>query len=283
MVAGFQKMSELSSADTQERMGRGADIQWEAPFGTTMPSYFALFAQAHMQKYGTTQEDLSMIRVKSSIYGALNTKAMLRKALSLDDLKDPGNALAVVNASPLRRGDCCSNADGSACIIMAGEQIARAICSKPVWIEGIGAASDTVNLTGRKNFCSFPSADEAARQAYKMAGIHPGDIDIAEVHDGFTIAEIIAYESLGFAAPGGGPELIRARETYREGLIPVNVDGGILSKGHPIGATGVSQVRTIALQLRGEADEMQVNDPVFGLVHNIGGIGLYTNIIILGR
>jgi acetyl-CoA C-acetyltransferase len=123
----------------------------------------------------------------------------------------------------------------------------------------------------------------AGQEAYKMAGIGPKDIDVAEVHDCFTIAEMMAYENLGFAEPGQGRELIRAKETYKEGSIPVNVDGGLLSKGHPIGATGGSQIRTIVLQLRGEAGEMQVKDPQFGLVHNIGGVGLYGNVTILGR
>jgi acetyl-CoA C-acetyltransferase len=123
----------------------------------------------------------------------------------------------------------------------------------------------------------------AGEQAYGMAGVTPKDIDVAEVHDCFTIAELMAYENLGFAEPGGGKELIKSKETYKEGCIPVNVDGGLLSKGHPIGATGGSQIRTIVLQLRGEAGEMQVKEPGVGLVHNIGGVGLYGNVSILGR
>jgi acetyl-CoA C-acetyltransferase len=115
-----------------------------------------------------------------------------------------------------------------------------------------------------------------------MAGITPADVDVAEVHDCFTIAELMAYEDLGFAAPGEGKDLIRSRETYREGSIPVNIDGGLLSKGHPIGATGGSQIRTVVLQLRGEAGQIQVKDPAFGLIHNIGGVGLYGNVTILG-
>ncbi len=126
-------------------------------------------------------------------------------------------------------------------------------------------------------------ARQAGEQAYKMAGITAKDIDVAEVHDCFTIAEMMAYENLGFAGPGEGKELIKSKETYKEGSIPVNVDGGLLSKGHPIGATGGSQVRTIVLQLRGEAGDMQVKDADLGLVHNIGGVGLYGNVTILGR
>jgi acetyl-CoA C-acetyltransferase len=126
------------------------------------------------------------------------------------------------------------------------------------------------------------AARQAANQAYHLAGVGPKDIDVAEVHDCFTIAELLAYEALGFTEPGGAKELIRGRETYKEGRIPVNVDGGLLSKGHPIGATGGSQIRTIVLQLRGEAGEMQVRDPRIGLVHNIGGVGIYANVTILG-
>jgi acetyl-CoA C-acetyltransferase len=147
----------------------------------------------------------------------------------------------------------------------------------------LGAASSSVNLAGRDLFTGLTVARQAAQQAYEMAGVGPKDIDVAEVHDCFTIAEMMAYENLGFAEPGEGKELIRAKETYQEGCIPVNVDGGLLSKGHPIGATGGSQIRTIVLQLRDEAGDIQVKDPEIGLVHNIGGVGLYGNVTILGR
>jgi acetyl-CoA C-acetyltransferase len=158
------------------------------------------------------------------------------------------------------------------------------MCEKPVWIMGVGAASETVNMAGRTDLTSGLKAGiEAGKEAYKMAGITPEDIDVAEVHDCFTIAEMMAYENLGFAKPGEGKDLIRSHETYKEGHIPVNVDGGLLSKGHPIGATGGSQIRTIVLQLRGEAGDIQVKDPAIGLVHNIGGVGLYGNVTILGR
>ena len=282
-VIGFQKMSEISSAETQERMGRGGDIQWESPFGTMMPAYYAMFARAHMNAYGTSPEDLAEIRVKASTYGQLNEKAVYRKAVTADMFADPENRMAGTVASPLRVGDCCANADGSSCIIVASEEKAKALTEKPVWILGTGAASASVNLAGRDLFSGLAVAREAARQAYEMAGIGPKDIDVAEVHDCFTIAEMMAYEDLGFAEPGGGKELIRAKETYKEGSIPVNVDGGLLSKGHPIGATGGSQIRTIVMQLRGEAGEIQVQDPSIGLVHNIGGVGLYGNVTILGR
>jgi acetyl-CoA C-acetyltransferase len=282
-VIGFQKMSEISSRESQERMGRGTDVQWESPFGTMMPAYYAMFACGHMAKYGTTPEDLALIRVKASTYGQINEKAVYRKAVTLDMFADPANAMSGPVASPLRVGDCCANADGASCIILASEEKAKAICKKPVWVMGIGAASASVNMTGRSNFAGLEAAELAGQQAYKMAGITPKDVSVAEVHDCFTIAEMMAYEALGFAKPGEGRHLIRSKETYKEGSIPVNVDGGLLSKGHPIGSTGGSQIRTIVLQLRGDAGGMQVKNPEIGLVHNVGGVGLYANVLILGR
>ncbi|MDH4220397.1 MAG: acetyl-CoA acetyltransferase [Candidatus Aminicenantes bacterium] len=282
-VVGFQKMSEITSAESQERMGRGADIQWESPFGTMMPAYYAMFAKAHMEEYGTTLEDLALVRVKSATYGQLNDKALFRKPVALEAFSDPNHFMSGPVSSPLRVGDCCANADGSSCLIVASEEKAKVLNQKPVWILGLGAASASVNMSGRDLFTGLAVAQQASQQAYKMAGIGPMDIDVAEVHDCFTISEILAYEDLGFAKPGEGKDLIGSKETYKEGRIPINVDGGLLSKGHPIGATGGSQIRTIVLELRGEAGEMQVKDPEIGLIHNIGGVGLYGTVTILRR
>jgi len=282
-VLGFQKMSEISSAESQERMGRGADIQWESPFGTMMPAYYAMFAKAHMGKYGTTLEDLALVRVKSATYGQVNPKALFRKPVTVEMFSDPEHFMSGPVSSPLRVGDCCANADGSSCLIVASEERVEKSSQKPVWILGLGAASASVNMAGRDLFTGLTVARQAAEQAYRMAGVAPQGIDVAEVHDCFTISEILAYEDLGFAKPGEGKELIENKETYKEGRIPVNVDGGLLSKGHPIGATGGSQIRTIVLELRGDAGEMQVKQPEIGLVHNIGGVGLYGNVTILGR
>jgi acetyl-CoA C-acetyltransferase len=277
-VIGFQKMSELTSREVAERMGRGADIIWESPFGITMPSGYGMYARAHMATYGTTQEQLAKIRVKNSHYGSLNPKATYRKALNLEDVlaSDPV-------AQPLKVFDCCANADGASCIIMASGDVAKRVSKVPIWVIGLGAATDTMTMSGRKTLTGLRCTQEAARQAYEMAGIGPQDIDVAEVHDCFTIAEMMAYEDLGFAKAGEGPRLIEEKQTYADGKIPVNVDGGLLSKGHPIGATGGSQVRTIVRQLRGEATEAQVKDAEIGLVHNIGGVGQYGNVTILRR
>lgn len=287
VVIGFQKMSEITSAESQERMGRGADIQWESPFGTMMPAYYALYAQAYMAKHGLTFEDLMNVRIKSATYGQINDRAVYRKAVTPDDFdpKNPNARLAQIVSWPLRVGDACANADGSSCVILASAETAKAVSKKPVWILGIGAASEAVNMASRPDFSQgLRVAHIAAKKAYEMAGITPKDVKVAEVHDCFTIAEIMAYEALGFAPIGEGKQLIREKATYKEGPIPVNVDGGLLSKGHPIGATGGSQIRTIVLQLRGEAGPMQVpGEPDIGLVHNIGGVGLYGNVTIFGR
>jgi acetyl-CoA C-acetyltransferase len=278
LILGFQKMSEISSADSQERMGRGSDIMWEAPFGTMMPAYYAMHARAHFQRYGTNEEDLALIRVKAATYGMINKKAVYQKGVTLEQV-----LTADVIASPLKRFDCCANADGASCLIVADKEMVKSLSKKPVWILGVGAATAPITMSGRESLTGLSCAREAAKSAYRMAGVTPQDIDVAEVHDCFTIAELMAYEDLGFAEPGEGKDLIRGKETYIAGKIPVNVDGGLLSKGHPIGATGGSQIRTIVLQLRGEAGEMQVKNPEIGLVHNIGGVGLYGNVTILGR
>jgi acetyl-CoA C-acetyltransferase len=277
-VIGFQKMSELTSREVAERMGRGADIIWESPFGITMPSGYGMYARAHIATYGTTEEQLAKIRVKNSYYGSLNPKATYRKALSLEDVlaSDPV-------AQPLKVFDCCANADGASCIIVASGDVAKRVSEIPIWIIGLGAATDTMTMSGRKTLTGLRCSQEAARQAYEMAGMGPQDIDVAEVHDCFTIAEMMAYEDLGFAKAGEGPRLIEEKQTYADGNIPINVDGGLLSKGHPIGATGGSQIRTIVRQLRGEANEVQVKDAEVGLVHNIGGVGQYGNVTILRR
>ena len=277
-VIGFQKMSELTSREAAERMSRGGDIIWESPFGITMPAGYAMYARAHMAKYGTTEEHLAKIRVKNASYGAKNLKATYRKEVTLEDVLG-----SEVIASPLKKFDCCANADGSSCIIVASGDVAKRITKIPVWIIGLGAATDTMTMAGRKLLTGLRCTQEAAKQAYGMAGVKPEDIDVAEVHDCFTIAEMMAYEDLGFAKPGEGPRLIDEKRTYIGGRTPVNVDGGLLSKGHPIGATGGSQIRTIVRQLRGEATEAQVEGAEIGLVHNIGGIGQYGNVTILRR
>ena len=277
-VVGFQKMSELSSKEAAERMGRSGAVQWESPFGLTMPAAFAMFAQAHMAEYGTTEEQLAKVRVKNSIYGVLNEKALFRKKITVEEVL---NSPMVV--SPLKVLDCCANADGAVVLIVANREIAKKVTNKPIWIHGLGAASDSATLSNRQAFSSIRCTRQAAQDAYETAGVGPEDIDVAEVHDCFTITEIINYEDLGFARPGEGVRLLEEGETNLGGKIPVNLDGGLLSKGHPIGATGGGQFRTIFKQLRGECGETQVKGAKVGLVHNLGGPGIYCFVTILGR
>jgi len=277
-VVGFQKMSELSSSEVQERMGRGADVMWESPFGLSMPAGYALFARARMQKYGMTEEQMAKVKVKSSKYSVLNPKAIFQREVSLEECL---GARAI--AAPLKFYDCCANADGASCIILANAEKAKKITDTPVRIIGLGAASDSLSLANKASLTGLNCAVEAGKQAFKMAGIQPKDVDVAEVHDCFTIAEIMAYENLGFCKPGEGGKLIEQAQTYIDGDMPVNIDGGLLGKGHPIGATGGSQVRTIVMELRGDAGKLQVKGAETGLVHNIGGVGLYGNVIIFSR
>ena len=276
-VIGLEKMSGQTSREVAEMMGRAYDVMWESPFGLTMPAGYAMHARAHMAQYGTTEEQLAKIRVKNSYYGSKNPKAAYQKALSLDDI-----LASNVIASPLKMFDCCANADGASCLIMARGDVAKKITRVPIWVIGLGAASDT-GMSEREGFTGLKCAQIASKTAYEMAGVGPQDINIAEVHDCFTIAEMMAYEDLGFAKPGEGPALIEEKQTYVEGKIPVNIDGGLLSKGHPVGATGGSQLRTIVQQLKGEAGETQVKGAEIGLTHNVGGVGHYCNVTILRR
>jgi acetyl-CoA C-acetyltransferase len=277
-VIGFQKMSELTSAEAAERMGRAGEVMWESPFGMSMPAGFALFANAHFAEYGTTERDLAMVREKNSFYAKSNEKAIFRKPLTIEDV-----LASQMVVTPLKMLDCCANCDGASVVIVANKDVARKITDKPVWILGLGASSDTGTVAGRRAYASIPVSRDAAEGAYRMAGVGPGDIDLAQVHDCFTITEIINYEDLGFCKPGEGPKLLKDREVYLGGKIPVNLDGGLLCKGHPIGATGGSQVRTVVRQLRGEAGSIQVEGARIGLVHNLGGPGIYCFVTILGR
>lgn len=277
-VIGFQKMSELSSKQAAERMGRSGDVMWESPFGLSMPAAFAMFASAHMAEYGTTEKDMAKVRIKSSECGSFNEKAIFQKHLTMDQIME-----SKVVVSPLKMLDCCANADGAGVLILANRNIATKISDKPIWIHGLGASTSSATLSNRKTYSSISCSVKAANMAYEMAGIGPDDIDVAQVHDCFTITEIINYEDLGFAEPGYGVKLIEEKATYPDGKIPINTDGGLLSKGHPIGATGIGQIRTVMRQLRGQCGKTQVDNAKIGLVQNLGGPGVYAFVTILGR
>jgi len=276
-VVGVQKMTELSSEEIQELMGRAGDVMWESPFGTTMPAYYAMYATAHMSRYGTTEEDMALVTVKNRKYGSKNPNAMFQKPVTVEEVLK-----SRMVSSPLKLFDCCANADGAACLVLANSEQAKKLSDRPVWVAGLGLASSPMALAGRKGpMTSFEVSKNAAKAAYEMARIKPGDVDVAEVHDSFSITEILNYEDLGFAKPGRGPMLLRKQETELGGSIPINVDGGLLAKGHPVGATGASQLFTLVKQLRREAGDLQVDGAKIGLAQNIGGIGMYSGVSLL--
>ncbi len=278
LVVGVEKMTEVPTSVATDIMGRGGDATWEYPFGTTFPGYYAMIANAHMAEYGTTEEQMAMVAVKNHYYGSLNPFAHMQKKI---DLEKALTSFTV--AHPLKLFDCSLITDGAAAVLLASEEKAKSISKKPVWIVGLALGTDTMRITERESLTSIMAAREAAKVAYKMAGIGPADIDVATVHDCFTIAEIVAYEDLGFCEKGEGGKLIEAKETYVDGKIPVNVDGGLKSKGHPLGATGVSMAIEITKQLRGEAGERQVKNAEIGLSHNVGGTGQVVAIHIFRR
>lgn len=276
-VIGVQKMTELASKEIQELMGRAGDVMWESPFGTTMPAYYAMYANAHMSRYGTTEEDLAAVTVKNRKYGVKNPKAMFQKPITAEEILKSRPV-----ATPLKLFDCCANADGAACLLVTNAREAKRITDRPVWVAGLGLSSSPMSLAGRQgDMTSFEVTKNAARSAYQMANIRPTDVDVAEVHDSFSITEILNYEDLGFARPGKGSKLLKDGETELGGKIPVNIDGGLISKGHPVGATGASQISSIVQQLRKEADDVQVDGARVGLAQNIGGIGMYAAVSIL--
>ena len=278
LVVGVEKMNEVSTSVATEIMGRGGDAIWEYPFGMTFPGYYALIAQAHMAQYGTTEEQMAMVAMKNHYYGSLNPFAQMQKEITLEKAL---NSMTV--AYPLKLYDCSLITDGAAALLLASEERAKALSTKAVWIAGLGLATDTMRIGERASLTSLRASKEAARIAYTMAGVGPKEVDVATVHDCFTIAEIVAYEDLGFCEKGEGGKLIQAKETYAQGGIPVNVDGGLKAKGHPVGATGVSMAVEITKQLRGEAGQRQVERAEIGLTHNVGGSGQVVAVHILRR
>jgi acetyl-CoA C-acetyltransferase len=280
LAVGVEKMTEVDSSTSVELIGRAGSYFWEFEnFGITFPAYYALYATAHMTKFGTTLEDLSRVAVKAHHYGALNPLAQFQKEITLEKAMD-----SQVVAWPLRLFDACPLTDGSAAVVLASEEVARTLTDTPIWISGVGYSSDSANMSRRGDYVGLEAVVKAAKSAYAMAKVTPGDIDVATAHDCFTIAELMAYEDLGFCRKGEGAKMIREGETELGGRIPINLDGGLKAKGHPIGATGVSMTVEITKQLRGEAGRHQA--PIkngVGLVHNVGGTGHYAYVTILSR
>jgi acetyl-CoA C-acetyltransferase len=280
MAVGVEKMSEVDTPTSVELIGRAGSYMWEFEnYGMTFPAYYALYAVAHMNKYGTTEEDMSRVSVKAHHYGAMNPNAQFQKEITLEKAMN-----SQVVSWPLKLYDACPLTDGSASVILASEDVAKKLTDTPVWVKGIGYSSDSANLSRRSDYVSLEAAVQAAKRAYAAAKVTPQDIDVATAHDCFTIAELMAYEDLGFCKKGEGAKMIREGQTELGGKIPVNLDGGLKAKGHPIGATGVSMAVEITKQLRGEAGRHQA--PIkkgIGLVHNVGGTGHYAYVTILSR
>ncbi|MHA2024713.1 MAG: thiolase domain-containing protein [Candidatus Thorarchaeota archaeon] len=280
LVLGVEQMNRVSSAMATEYMSQAGDMRWEYPYGISFPAFYALMATRYMSDYGMTHDTLAKIAVKSHHYGAQNPKAHLPKEVSFEEAN---NAVGI--CSPLNLYDCSLITDGAAAVVIAAEDRVSEFTDRPMWIKGIGAGASEMLIQDRPSLTSIPGAKYAANAAYKMAGVEPKDMKMAQVHDCFTIAELIAYEDLGFAEPGKGPELVENKENYHDGRIPVNVDGGLKSKGHPLGATGVSMTYEVMKQMRGEAENSsrQIPDVDYGLVHNVGQSGQFVNVFIYER
>jgi acetyl-CoA C-acetyltransferase len=283
MALGAEKMREIDSALAMEWIGRAGYYLWEFHnFGVTFPAYYALYASAHMAKYGTTEEDLALVAVKNHKYAAMNPIAHLRNKVTVEDVMS-----SMVIASPLKLYDCCPLTDGAASLILASEEKVKELkIDTPVWVAGIGYSSGTANLSKRTDFVGLEASVLASQRAYKTAGITPEQVEVAEVHDCFTIAEIMAYEDIGLCKKGEGVKLLREGQTEIGGRIPVNMDGGLKAKGHPIGTTGCSMMYELTRQLREEAVEKTRQVPLknyIALAHNVGGTGHYCYVTILRR
>ena len=278
LVIGAETMTHVGSPMATEWMARAEDTRWEYPFGITFPGFYALMATRHMHEFGTSRVQLSMVAVKNHKYGALNPFAHLQKEVSLEEAMK-----SVPICHPLNLYDCCLISDGAAAVVMASEERARKISDTPVWITGLGSASDTMMIAERPSLVGLTASQIAGEQAYKMAGVTPNDIDVACTHDCFTIAEIMSYEDLGFCKKGEGGKFIEEGQSYIGGKVPINVDGGLKSKGHPLGATGVSMTVEIVKQLRGEAGKRQVSGAEIGLTHNVGETGQYCMVHVFKR
>jgi len=278
MVGGVEKMTHRTTAEATEFLAMASDYPFEQWNGMTFPGLFALMATAHIHSYGTTERQLALVAVKNHKHGALNPKAHMQKEITLEQ------ALASrMVAWPLKLFDCSLITDGASCLVLTKPELARKFTDTPVHVLGSSQASDSIGLYEREELTSLRAARLAAQQAYKMAGIKPKEIDVAEVHDCFTIAEIIAYEDLGFCKPGEGGKLVEEGATTIGGRLPVNTSGGLKSKGHPVGATGTAQAYELFLQLTGKADKRQVNDAEVGLAHNVGGSGATATVHIFRR
>ncbi len=268
MVGGVEKMTHRETSEVTEYLAMACDYPFEQWQGATFPGLFAMVATAHMHKYGTTEKQMALVAVKNHHNGSMNPKAHMQKEITLEQALS-----SRVVAWPLKLYDCSLITDGGSCLILTKPELAKKFTDAPVHIIGSGQASDTIGLYEREVLTSLNAGKLAGEQAFKMADVTSEDLDVAEVHDCFTIAEIVAYEDLGFCKPGEGGRLVEEGQTSIGGKIAVNTSGGLKAKGHPVGATGVAQAYEVYLQLTNQAGKRQVKDAEIGLTHNIGGLG----------
>lgn len=277
VVAGVEKMTSQPTPVVSEILAGAGDMSGEGLAGATFPALFAMIARRHMHQYGTTREQLAAVAVKNHSNGALNPLAHMRKVITVEQ------ALAGKPVSdPLTVYDCSLVSDGAAAVVLMPSYRAHRHTTRYAKVLSVAQTSDFVPLEAKQDITVFPAVQRAALQAYEAAGCEPKDIDFAEVHDCFTIAEIIATEDLGFVDKGEGGPFAASGATGLRGKLPVNTSGGLKSKGHPVGATGVGQICDIVLQLRGQAGDRQIAKPAIGLAQNLGGSGGTCVVSILG-
>ncbi|HEY4490636.1 MAG TPA: thiolase domain-containing protein, partial [Acidobacteriota bacterium] len=279
LVGGVEKMNSVDTPKVTECLAQAADWETEAKIGATFPAMFALVAQRHMYQYGTRREHLSAVAVKNHANGAKNPDAHMQKEITLEKAVNS----PVLVAEPLNLYDCSLITDGAAALVICPSEMAAEYSKIPVDIIGHGQASDLFCMYQKKDITSFEASMAAGRRAYEMARVSAADIDVVEVHDCFTIAEIVALEDLGFCPRGKGGPFSYEGMTAIGGKIPVNTSGGLKTKGHPVGATGVAQVAELVVQLRGEAGPRQVSDAEIALAQNLGGSGASCVVHILKR
>ncbi len=276
LVIGVEKMTSQPTPRVTEILASAGDLEGEVKAGATFPALFAMIARRHMYQYGTTREQMSLVAVKNHANGARNPYAHMRKPVTLEQAM-AGRLVA----EPLNLYDCSLVSDGAAAVVVAPLERAGEFTGRPVRVRGIAQASDFVALDLKDDITRFRATQKAAEKAYRMAGVTARDIEFAEVHDCFTIAEIVALEDLGFVAKGEGGPYTQDGCTALNGPRPVNASGGLKSKGHPVGATGTGQLCDLVLQIRGEAGDNQVERHSLGLAQNLGGSGATSVVTIL--
>ncbi len=276
MVGGAEKMTDVSDVDAEETMSFAADQEWEVFFGATLASLYALMARRHMHEFGTTPEQLAHVAVKNHLHGSSNPRAQFRNKLRIEQVLGAGRV-----AEPLGVLDCSPISDGGAALVLTTLENAKELTDTPVLITGSAQASDTLALHDRWSLTSQRATRTAAKRALTQSGRTVQDMDLMEVNDGFTIAEIISLEDLGLAEPGSGGRLAEEGVTALGGDLPVNTSGGLKARGNPPGAAGIAQVVEVYDQLLGRAEGRQVEDARVGLAHNVGGTGATVTVHVL--